>query len=560
MPFADNLPRTAARGQPLPPCRVSFPAAALLLLAALVVYYPCLGGGFFLDDGIHIAGPAGPIRSPGWPELLDRPFFTIPGTGAGQYYRPAALAAYKLILGAAGDNPVPFHLVNVVLHAAAGALVASLAARWLGSAPGGLAAGLFFLVHPLQAEEVAYISGMGGLLAALGMLLSLRLLLGAAGKGTVAVSTGVYACALLSKESALLFPVWAALLIWAETPGMCGLKRLRLLLPHCLAAGLYLALRAWFLPGIAFLGSAGGPGPAAGIPASARGLLESARLVLLPGGLHLFRSLPLKGAPAAAAAGAALAAGGAVLYASRLARPRDLPFWPAAGAVWFLAAMAPFAGIKPLLLQPGVVFWGEHFHYLALGGAALLFAGAFRAAARCARVSARLGAGTILVLLAVLSQRQAALWGAPPLLAAGAAAAEPRLFRTRAVLADVLSSRGRYAEAVEEYAAARENLRRSANPVSESGYAPLERKLLYGYLLGSCYAQGRQGHYLEAARSAAAAWGLFPEDSLAASYFFSALAEAWKSGVLGKSRYPGDFSDLKTIWKNFSGRPSPPPA
>jgi protein O-mannosyl-transferase len=55
-------------------------------------------------------------------------------------------------------------VVNLLLHAAASALVYLLAARWLPGT-GAFAAGLLFAVHPVQVEAVANSVGRAELLA-----------------------------------------------------------------------------------------------------------------------------------------------------------------------------------------------------------------------------------------------------------------------------------------------------------------------------------------------------------------------------------------------------------
>lgn len=120
----------------------------LLLVAALAVYAPALDGGFVWDDDAHVTKPglrtaAGLLR-----------IWTDPS--ATQQYYPLTHSGFWLQSLFFGENPVGYHVVNVLLHAVSAWLAWLILCR-LG-APAALVAAVAFLAHPLQVESVAWIS------------------------------------------------------------------------------------------------------------------------------------------------------------------------------------------------------------------------------------------------------------------------------------------------------------------------------------------------------------------------------------------------------------------
>src|SRR5687768_2621885 len=121
---------------------------ALLFVATFVAYHPALHGERLLDDDVHITRPelqslAGLARI--WTDV-----------GATQQYYPVLHTAFWLEHRAWGDAVLGYHLVNVLLHAAAALLVVALM-RNLKLA-GGWLAGFVFALHPVCVESVAWIA------------------------------------------------------------------------------------------------------------------------------------------------------------------------------------------------------------------------------------------------------------------------------------------------------------------------------------------------------------------------------------------------------------------
>jgi len=132
-----------------------------LLVAAVVVavgvaYGPAWNGGFLWDDAAHLTRPE--LRS--WRGLW-RIWFE---PGATQQHYPLLHSAFWVQYRLWGDNPSGYHLVNLVLHSGAAAMVA-LTLRRL-SVPGAVLAAAIFALHPVHVESVAWISELKNTLSA----------------------------------------------------------------------------------------------------------------------------------------------------------------------------------------------------------------------------------------------------------------------------------------------------------------------------------------------------------------------------------------------------------
>ena len=115
----------------------------LLVLVTLAAYYPALRGGFVWDDDAYVTqNPT--LRDV---EGLRRIWFELDAVP--QYY-PLVHTAFWVEYHLWGAHPLGYHVVNVLLHVLAAALLARILLRL--EVPGaGLAAALFAL-HPVCVE------------------------------------------------------------------------------------------------------------------------------------------------------------------------------------------------------------------------------------------------------------------------------------------------------------------------------------------------------------------------------------------------------------------------
>ncbi|MGQ0648616.1 MAG: hypothetical protein ACT4P7_13715 [Gemmatimonadaceae bacterium] len=179
----------------------TFGTTVALALVAALVYANSLANGFVLDDrGIILDNPLVQHPAAAW-RAFTSPYG--PGAVGGGQYRPLGILAFALDRALAGNSAVWFHTMNVAWYAVVVILVHRFALAWLAPA-GAAVAALIFAVHPVHDEAVANVVGRLELMAATFGLAAL--LLHRRGHWSAAA---LYACALLSKEHAIVIPLLA---------------------------------------------------------------------------------------------------------------------------------------------------------------------------------------------------------------------------------------------------------------------------------------------------------------------------------------------------------------
>ncbi|MBI4913708.1 MAG: glycosyltransferase family 39 protein [Acidobacteria bacterium] len=363
----------------------------LLLALVAAAWGGILGGGFRFDDLPNI------VYDPATREgavFLDR---------LGWGLRPLLRASYFFDHALWGWRAAGWLATQLLLHAATVLGVWALARRRLPESAALLAAALF-AVQPAHAEAVAYLSGRSVLLSS-ALLVSALLAhersqdsAGPAGAWHLA-SLGAFALAVLTRETALVFPL--LLLAWegTRTEG----PRLRSLLPAFVAAavlGLLLAL----LPRYQVLGaySADLRSPGASLLLNLAALPTTLSLWFRPWALSLVHPIP------EVAAGSVLLGLGIVAALAALALlGRRRGSLPALGAAWVILSLAP---THSLVARRDLVT--ERHLYLAWMGPSLVLGGLWARleAGQGSRLLGALGAGLLLGGGLWASQQRAALW------------------------------------------------------------------------------------------------------------------------------------------------------
>jgi tetratricopeptide (TPR) repeat protein len=370
--------------------------AAVLAALVLAVFWPAVRGEFLWDDDVYL------VRNEllTAPDGLRRIWFTMDSPS--QYF-PLTYTTFRLERAVFGLDPTGYHLVNLLLHLAAGLLLWRIAAA-LGL-PGGWVAAALFLLHPVQVESVAWITERKNVLSGALALASLLAWLrwerteGRGGGWWYAASLALFSLALTAKSTVAVLPVLLLILgwWWRRAPDR---RRAGALVPFFLA-GLAMGLVSlWWEYGHQ------GPqpeefvlGPLERTVSAARSLLHAAGKAILPVGLSFSypRWDPSPGRPANVLALLAAAGAAWVLVRGREAAGRG----PAAALLWYLAALFPTLGFFPLYTFL-YSFTADHYQYLALAGPALLLGGVAGAALGRPSLRAPTLAGLV-VLLAVFS-------------------------------------------------------------------------------------------------------------------------------------------------------------
>jgi hypothetical protein len=177
--------------------------AAFSAALALALYAVTLGGTYIYDDSFLIGLDPRVPNPKLWGQFWTHDYFN----GAiDNLYRPLVSQSYGLQWWLHGNRPWAFHLVNLLLHAGACALVAEFARRLVDWRV-GLIAGLLFAVHPVHAEAVAGVVGRAELACAIGVVGAMVLFLHRPMTRRRALAIfGLCLVAVLSKEQGLLLP------------------------------------------------------------------------------------------------------------------------------------------------------------------------------------------------------------------------------------------------------------------------------------------------------------------------------------------------------------------
>ena len=188
----------------------------MLALITFLVFLPALWNGFVAwDDQVNLyENPQ--YRGLTWPQI--RWMFSNVTMG---HWIPLTWLTFGLDFVLWGMNPFGYHLTSLVVFAANAPALYFVARRLLRSATSfdegaltvsAVAATLFFALHPLRAESVAWATERRDVLSGLFFLLTVLLYLkahdqvGAQRRWLLAGSVGLYVLALVSKASVMVLP------------------------------------------------------------------------------------------------------------------------------------------------------------------------------------------------------------------------------------------------------------------------------------------------------------------------------------------------------------------
>lgn len=196
--------------------------AGLIVLLTLVVYQPAIRGAFLWDDDRHVSQNRTLRSAEG---LIN--IWLHPSTGrtyetgyvTPQYY-PLTHTTYWLEYHLWGLNTVGYHLINILLHAGAALILWQILK--LLKVPGAWVAAAIFAVHPIQAESVAWITERKNVLSGIFFVGSiyahLRFVINRDGGrkewAWYAAALVMFACAVLSKTVAAVMPAVMVVILW----------------------------------------------------------------------------------------------------------------------------------------------------------------------------------------------------------------------------------------------------------------------------------------------------------------------------------------------------------
>ena len=380
-------------------------AFLVLGLLAVVPYLPAmLWGGFVWDDAIITK--ADPVREVSG---LWQIWFSPSAIEEEVHYWPLVYTTFWLEHKLWGFDPTGYHIVNVLLHLANALLLWHLLRRL--AVPGAWMVAAVFALHPLHVESVAWVierkDVLSGLFYFAAVLVYMRFV-EMPSRGRYACSLALYAAGMLSKSIVVTLPV--ALLIWHWwKQGRVTSAELLRVVPF-FAVGLVIAVGDLsFYQSVEPLSL--GYSLAERTLIAARALWFYAGKLLWPTNLAVVYPLwdirvadPL--------AWGYLIAAVALAVALWHFRPR-IGRGPLAGALFFAVTLSPVLGFVDYRYMQ-YAFVADRFQYLAgIGVMAVVIGSATFGVRRLSNLwqkGAMGGAAVVLVVLGMLTWRQANIW------------------------------------------------------------------------------------------------------------------------------------------------------
>jgi len=382
-----------------------------LLLAAVTIfmYQPAWNGGFIWDDDAYVTNNELLTA----PDGLRRIWFSLDSPS--QYF-PLVYSTFRIEHALWGLNPTGYHWVNLLLHVANALLVWRLLARL--HVPGAWLAGAIFALHPVQVESVAWITERKNVLMGFFFLLTLLAWIAFVDERTkrpwrfYALALVLYVLALSAKTTACTLPAALLLILWLQKKPISWQRILQVIPFFFLGLGMGLVTVWWerYHQGtsralFAFLS------PIERLLIASRAVWFYLSKLIWPSNLtfiypkwNISPAHPLD--YAWLLAGVVLCA---VIYFARRYVGRSVEV----AAAFFVATLSPVLGFI-MLYTFRYTFVADHYQYLAsIGPIALASAGVATLAGTFKRSRALIlsVAVCLIVILAVLTRRQAAMYG-----------------------------------------------------------------------------------------------------------------------------------------------------
>jgi Flp pilus assembly protein TadD len=406
--------------------------AVFIAILAFAVFLPALQNEFVGWDDYELLVNNPRYRGLGWEQL--RWMFTTFHTG---HYQPLSWMTFALDYLIWGMEPFGYHLTNMVLHAANALLFYFLALRLFPlalSTPAASAnfdlrmaagfAALFFAIHPLRVESVAWATERRDVLSAFFFLTTVLCYLQAAAASDqtsyqrrLVAAVACYALSLLSKASGVTLPVVLLMLdiypLRRLGPGKWfGASARRIWwekIPFLLLAAGAAVIAPLAQQDAGAVASLRVHGVASRLAQSLYGLAFYPWKTILPVDLSPFYEVPPNLNPLAwpfLLSGAVVVVATVALFALKRRWPAGLASW-----VSYVVIVTPVLGI----VQSGRQMVADRYSYLSCMAWAILAGGGLyylrkRGGAKKTLSLATGGAGVIIAILSVLTWRQVEIW------------------------------------------------------------------------------------------------------------------------------------------------------
>lgn len=379
--------------------RPFFGVLSCIILLTALVYLPNVGGPFIgFDDPLLVT------ENPIVQQWSVRHVVAAFSTFDPELYVPLTTLSFQVQHALVGEAAWSYRCVNLLLHLLAVCLLAMLLRRITGRALLSLAVAGLYAVHPLQTEGVLWVAARKDALSTAFLLASMLAYVRArdsARSSHMALCFVVFMLGLLSKVTVAVAPVIFLGLDWVEGRPL-DRRRMQALAPFFIASAVFVA--------VAFVGKSGAIGGGLRLPET---MLLAAKMtaftawhVVWPAGFSVLypQRVPVTLTPDIVLSLGALLIGAIALW---LLRTRRII---AAALLFTLVTLAPnFLNTG----KNGFVFFTSD-RYGSVPSIGLLLVLCMACAACCRRLRsvpvAPAAAVSCIVLLAVLTWRQAAAW------------------------------------------------------------------------------------------------------------------------------------------------------
>ena len=370
----------------------TYAAIAIIAIIGFSLYANSLHGEFIWDDDLLIRDNIylRDIR------YVPRFFTENINAGAGQFgsfYRPVLMLSLMLDYAITRLDTFGYHVTTVVWH-----ILAALCVFWFISILFkdrllAFITALFFVAHPVQAEDVAYITGRADSMAFVFMLLATICYIRYTNRQRTADLIGVQALfvvGLLTKETAIILPAILLLYNYISTTR----PRVKALLPVSLLAVAYIILRLFIIKSSP-IHTGNFSTISLRIPGFLVALTNYFRILLFPFdlysgyGQHIFKYSDPK------AITAIVLLSGIVIYLLINRKRQRLVIF---SCLWFFILLAPVSNI----IYPASDYMAGRYLYMASVGFFLVLAHALATGSRTRRYRV----SSLLIILVILG-----FWG-----------------------------------------------------------------------------------------------------------------------------------------------------
>lgn len=184
---------------------------ALIVALTMTAYLPVWHAGFIWDDDSHLTENPCIVGPLGFGDIW---------TSSRAVYYPLVLTTFWIFHKIFGLNPLPYHFVNVIIHAASAAVLWRVLRRlnvrgaWLGAA--------LWTLHPVMVQSVAWITELKNTQSCLFYLLTILFFLQAdkaktrasGYRGQFGLALVFFTMAITSKPSTAMLPLVLPLCLW----------------------------------------------------------------------------------------------------------------------------------------------------------------------------------------------------------------------------------------------------------------------------------------------------------------------------------------------------------